>query len=90
LFSDPAWDFLLSLYTYKLSGERCTIADISRMTGIAYTTALRWVAELEKAGLLVKSTDKNDRRLVLIELSAVGLEDMKRYFGNSARPGLGL
>jgi DNA-binding MarR family transcriptional regulator len=89
LILDP-WDFLLSLYADHLKQEHCTIADVCRIPTIAYTTALRWVAELEKAGLLVRSDDQNDRPLVLVELSALGVEAMRRYFGADARPGQGL
>jgi hypothetical protein len=90
LFSDPAWDFLLSVYASHLAHEKCTITEACKKAGITYTTGLRWVGELEKAGLLLRQTDHTDRRIVLVELSRSAVDAMNLYFGDRPQPGKGL
>ena len=90
LFSDPAWDFLLGAYAYQLEGQLSTISDVCRLADITMTTGLRWAKELESAGLLLRQTDRKDRRSVLVSLSPKATDAMRRYFGEKPKPGDGL
>lgn len=44
------------------------------------TTALRWIAKLEKDGLVVRIEDSVDARRSWIKLSPAGVERMARFF----------
>ena len=80
LFSDPPWDILLVLYSAKLASEPLTITEMCKVAGVPVTTALRWLTELEKADLTIRTADHRDRRQVLVTLSRRGADLMKRYF----------
>lgn len=78
--ADPAWDILLELYAVQLENGQATITDVCRASGIAYTTGLRWVGELQQKGLLTRADDESDKRAALLKLSRRGLAAMKEYF----------
>ena len=80
IFADPAWDILLELYAIKLTGGRASINELCRAAGVPPTTALRWIGQLESAGLLVRVADVVDRRRTFVELSSRALGTMKKYF----------
>jgi DNA-binding MarR family transcriptional regulator len=49
------------------------------------TTALRWIAQMTEAGLLVRVEDESDRRRAFIDLSDKAAEAMARYFHELGR-----
>ena len=87
LFADPAWDMLLSLYTAELEQKRVSITSISLASKVPATTALRWIAALQKDGLIVRQPDPFDGRRVFVALSAEGSKTVRAYF-NSLPPTL--
>lgn len=80
LFADPAWDVLLDLYLAKLRQERRSISDACVASGVAASTALRWLSHLEQAGLVRRSPDKLDGRRTWIELTDSGSGALAGYF----------
>lgn len=80
LFADPAWDILLELYLAALSGEPVNISQVCNAAAAPNTTALRWIGQLEKAGLISRERDASDGRRFFIQLSAVGRAAMDQYF----------
>jgi DNA-binding MarR family transcriptional regulator len=80
LFADPAWDMLLELYALHLEQKRVSVSSLCIAAYVPPTTALRWVAKLEEEGLATRMEDPRDGRRTWIELSAVGIERMERYF----------
>ena len=80
IFSDPGWDILLELYFVHLAKEQIIISDLCNIVGIAVTTGLRWVGQLERAGLIVRTSDPNDSRCIFVRLSGRGLAAMNKYF----------
>ena len=80
LFADPGWDIVLELYVAKLTNERVTTGRLCNAAAVPATTALRWVKQLERAGLLVRMPDKGDGRRVFTELSDHGAATMARFF----------
>lgn len=80
LFSDPAWDILLALYSAQLDQRRVSIAALCRRGGIAGTTALRWLALFETQELTTRRPDPLDGRRVYLELSVKGVAAMDAYF----------
>lgn len=79
-FSDPAWDILLKLYAAALASEPATITDVCNAAAVPVTTGLRWIGQLEAAGLLVRTPDKKDKRRIFLSLSASGRSAMSDYF----------
>lgn len=80
LFSDPAWDILLELYAASLVECRLNIARLTGRSGVPQTTVLRWIATLEKEGLIEKHEPHFDRRQVLLSLSEKGRSAMASFF----------
>lgn len=80
LFADPAWDMLLELYALHLEQKRVSVSSLCIAAYVPPTTALRWVAKLEEERLATRAEDPMDGRRTWIELSAVGIERMERYF----------
>jgi DNA-binding MarR family transcriptional regulator len=80
LFSDPGWDMLLALYAVDLAKEQVSITDLSKATAVPGTTLLRWIDELEEAGLIRRIPDSRDGRRIFIYLSSRGRSAMWRFF----------
>lgn len=80
LFSDPAWDILLLLYSSLPERDFLIVREFSTMAAIPVTTALRWVAILENRGLVARRVDQNDRRAVNVSITERGCDLMARSF----------
>src|SRR5438876_2484734 len=72
LFSDPAWDILLELYSCELSQQRVSVSKLCLAVSVPATTVLRWVALLERHDLIQREDDWMDRRRVWVSLSSTG------------------
>lgn len=80
LFSDPAWDILLELFAAQQEGRRVSISAAGLTAGIPLTTALRWIAALEREELVERAGDPTDARRTFLKLSDKGLRSMTQYF----------
>jgi hypothetical protein len=80
LFADPAWDILLELFAVQLEGGRAAVSDLCNAAAVPYTTALRSIRELERADLIVRTHDHQDRRRIWVDLSRTGNDAMRRFF----------
>lgn len=80
LFADPAWDILLDLTAARAEHTRVSVTSLCIASGVPPTTALRWIAQMTEAGLLVRVEDESDRRRAFIELSDKAADAMARYF----------
>jgi DNA-binding MarR family transcriptional regulator len=69
IFSDPAWDILLDLYLSHCNHRRVSVTSACIAANVPATTALRWVAVLERKGLIVRATDPRDSRRKLLSLT---------------------
>jgi DNA-binding MarR family transcriptional regulator len=90
LFEEPAWDMLLDLYAAALEGARVSVSSLCIAAAVAPTTALRWIARLEAAGLFERRPDPGDRRRAFVALSGRGTAAMRAYLAALARAGLAL
>ena len=82
IFSDPAWDILLLLFS-KLPERECLfVSELSMEGRIPLTTTLRWIATLEAKALVWRRDDENDRRAVNIGLTTHGQKLMRSYFAD--------
>lgn len=79
LFSDPAWDILLSLAHARIEKRSTQVSNIGIEADIPPSTALRRVKDLEIAGLVTRWGDPNDRRREFVQLSDAGLNTFIKY-----------
>ncbi|WP_174274013.1 winged helix DNA-binding protein [Sphingomonas bacterium] len=78
LFRDPAWDMLLDLYDAHSAGRVISVSSLCIAANVPATTGLRYVAAMEREGLVSRRRDKSDHRRVLIEASPSALAGVER------------
>lgn len=78
LFADPAWDMLLELYIAHHSGRTLYVSSLCMAAAVPDTTALRWIATLEREGLLTRIPDEKDLRRIWIKLTDEAIERVER------------
>lgn len=82
LFSDPAWDILLHLFTAHAERKSMVVRELTICTGVPMTTTLRWVSTLEMKGLVWRRGNQFDRRVVDVGLTERGIDAMCAYFAD--------
>lgn len=85
LFGEPAWDILLDLFIAAKERRRVSVTSACIGSAVPSTTALRWIAVLERQSLLVREADPGDARRVYVKLSARGYAAMLEYFASASR-----
>ena len=90
LVEDPGWDMLLDLFAAELEGGQVSVSSLCIASGVATTTALRWITRMAGAGLLERVADPGDRRRAFLRLSAPASAAMRGYVAAVRRAGLGL
>lgn len=69
-FYDPSWDMLLELYVASGEQRHIAVSQLCKLSGGSTTTALRHIEQLEALGYIVRQTDPEDgRRLIVITLA---------------------
>ncbi len=79
LFEDPCWDMLLDLMMNHLRGRRISVSSLCVASGVAQTTALRRISELNDRGLVRRVADERDGRRVFVELTEQGIAALSSY-----------
>lgn len=82
LFFDPAWSILIDLYRAELTGEQLSVSSVCYGSGVAETTALRYVRLLELRGFIERKPDPKDRRRFFLGLHRSAFEKLDRYFAD--------
>ena len=80
LFADPAWDMLLDLTAARAEHARVSVTSLCIASGVPPTTALRWIGQMNDAGLFERVEDEADRRRAFIALTDKAADAMARYF----------
>jgi DNA-binding MarR family transcriptional regulator len=80
LFADPAWDMLLDLTAAREEEKQVSVTSLCIAAGVPATTALRWIGQMQHAGLFQRVEDKADRRRAFIALTDTAAHGMARYF----------
>lgn len=88
LFADPAWDMLLDLFATGLEGKQVSVSSLCLAAATPPTTALRWIAVLQKAGLVERDSDPYDKRRAFIRLSEKAVSAMRAYYSAMRRADL--
>jgi DNA-binding MarR family transcriptional regulator len=69
LFADPAWDLLLDLYIHNARQRRISVSSACLAAAVPTTTALRYITELLKRGLVERVPHPADGRSFLLCLT---------------------
>jgi hypothetical protein len=69
LFGEPAWDMLLDLFIETVEGRKVAVTSLCIASRAPSTTALRYVNELEKRGILIREKSRFDQRTSYLGLS---------------------
>jgi len=85
LFTDPAWDMLLGLYAAELGQQRVSVSSHCITANVPATTALRWIAFLERERLIDRRADPLDGRRYFLSLSAKASNALAQYFSETPR-----
>lgn len=78
LFGEPAWDLLLDLLVQKLDGKKTCVTSACIGANAPPTTALRYLAALQQAGLINRRGCKRDSRIQYVELTDKAFEALSR------------
>jgi DNA-binding MarR family transcriptional regulator len=81
LFGEPAWDILLDLFIAYKRGTELQVSSVCLEAGVPSTTILRWIARLEREGLLYRQADTGDLRRRYVRLTQDGLTMMRNILG---------
>lgn len=79
LFVDPAWDLLLDLLVSESEGRPVSTTAACLASGVAASTALRYIHLLEDRGFVVRTPDPIDARRLFVQLSPLGRQEMIAY-----------
>ena len=79
-FSDFAWDILLELDKAARQGRRYVVSDAGAEVGIPLTTAVRYIAKMERDGYIEREVDITDRRRVFVSLTEKGAQALNSTF----------
>jgi DNA-binding MarR family transcriptional regulator len=79
LLGEPAWDMLLDLFVQNAHRRRVSVTSVCKASGVADTTALRWLTMLEKNKLVQRVPALRDRRVQFVELTDDGLLAMSKW-----------
>ena len=84
IFGEPGWDILLEIYLADTVGRAMCVGTACLAADVAQTTGLRWLAKLEKIGLVTREDDPRDGRRGLVMLTPRGRTEMERYLARIA------
>ncbi|OWK27505.1 MarR family transcriptional regulator [Sphingomonas dokdonensis] len=83
LFFDPAWSILLELYVHHRQQVATSITSLCQSVKIPPSTGLRWIALLEKRGLVTREADPFDKRRSYARLTPEAVERVERALDNA-------
>lgn len=93
ILGEPAWDMLLDLFVSHVDGFPVPTTSLSVAAGVPPTTGLRWIAQLEAAGIVTRAQSPEDRRVNEVRLTDEGLGIMRaclgEMFASNASPDIG-
>ena len=79
LFHEPAWDMLLTLYVARVERRTMYVKMLVLAADAPITTSQRWIEQLAKLNLVVRTEDPVDRRRVEVALSESAAVAIERY-----------
>jgi DNA-binding MarR family transcriptional regulator len=82
MFGEPAWDMLLILYLEHVR-SRITVSQLTRESGAAQTTALRWIEYLESQQLIRRYAHPTDRRIAYLDLTDKAIQSLETFLSET-------
>jgi len=79
MFGEPAWDVLLALYLAEARGLRTNVNTLTQSSGVAPTTALRWMDYLENQQLISREKNPTDARASIVRLTDKAQQALEAY-----------
>jgi DNA-binding MarR family transcriptional regulator len=79
LFGEPSWDLLLDLFIQHGHGRAITVSSACVGACVPVSTALRWLGDLERRGLVVRTDDARDGRRTHVTLTTAAIDQMMAY-----------
>lgn len=83
LCSDPAWLILLNLFVREHDGLRTCISDACIASMSSQPTALRYIEELARRGMILKRPDPADKQRVNLFLSGGAKQELAALLGST-------
>ena len=77
LFGEPAWDILLDLFASQAEGRMVPVSSACIAAAVPPSTALRYIAEMERRGLIKRAPSAQDRRSYHLTLTDEGRAHME-------------
>jgi DNA-binding MarR family transcriptional regulator len=71
--SDAQWAILLDLYVAQSARRRVYTGDLAGASGVPVTTLLRYLEDLERRQMIVRTPAEHDRRVTLVTATERGL-----------------
>ncbi|MFD1950963.1 hypothetical protein ACFSGX_09315 [Sphingomonas arantia] len=84
LFHEPAWDMLLTLYVARAERRTMHVKTLVSAADAPITTSQRWIEQLARLELVVRTDDVGDRRRVEVALSDKAAAAIERYLADQA------
>lgn len=84
MFGEPAWDMMLDLFINTRRGRQVSVTNLCAAAAASPTTALRYIALLEKRGHILRMRARHDGRVTYIQLAQDTYRAMERHFGDTA------
>ena len=81
LFGEPGWDILLDLFIAEQRRSEIQVSSVCIDASVPSTTILRWIARLEREGLIYRVADITDARRRYVRLTDDGRAMMHTVFG---------
>lgn len=80
LFGEPGWDILLDLFIAEKRRSELQVSSVCLDASVPSTTILRWIARLERDGLIYRIADNSDARRRYVRLTDDGRALMQSVF----------
>ena len=80
---NPAWQLFLELFVAQLEHRPVPVTNACLSLGTAQTTALRYLTDLERRGLIESVSDPADGRRRLLRLTPRVEAELRRYLRNA-------
>ena len=81
LFADSCWNMCLDTCICDLKGKKITVSAIAHGSGIPMTTAMRYINVMVEEGLLQKSPNPSDNRMIFLSTSEACKEKISTLLG---------
>lgn len=83
LFADSCWNMCLDIYICGLKDEQVTVSAIAHSSGIPMTTAMRYINVMVEQGVLEKSPNPADNRMIFVAVSPGCLEKIEALLSSA-------